>query len=1749
MNPQSPREEIEIRITALLMGELSPDEAAALHTRIAADAELTALHARLGRALGLLREACAIPEQPAPPVPARLSDERRERLLAHFQGAKPGPVIVKPRRDWKWAVPLGLAASLIALIGGAVFVNGFALRKDKRSIGKMLARSGSENLADSAESTVMSQIRKATQEKDGAWASQPGMIRVDPSAERGRVSSDAYSFNKLYGSVDELHDASKETQQIQPKGGAAASTPNASNAPGSSAADRDRARFFLTAHSRSPELNLFGRPRTTVWPSVNYDEKMLNFFGTQAVNFGQQAVTMGKPDGTGSVYLPSVAENPGDVATSEPRSFNGMVAANPATNGKASTSPDKSVPGGEAGFFAGSFWDTPRVQTYFDRGMSGATASFRGGLATSQPIANEFQRYPRETGTRSRDATGDVSQNRPFDADPTGGDVSKSPKVVGAGGAAVKEAGKKASTIDLNGYSDTVGGLVKTGSGKLTLSGANTYTGGTTITGGTLHGQTAGGAGGGAKPGAQPADPKAPGKPTTDDHFASYKTEGESRVALGTAHREVGVVELKGGTTFSIPIQPAEDPLPGEKRPVTQESLDLALKDLRGTDGKSASQGKPSTTSLGLAWGGSGLASEKLYAMTERLRDKGDTTRGEISEKLDAASTIEGVKGDTNGRAATYDLDFQAGTTFGVTRFALGNQPASAASGLGTEHKLGDVRVDYGSPRKETDGPSPRSAGHQFKAGDKLETAASEDGRKTALDPHVTEFEGFIKSGSAIAGKPGGAPAPALPSASTPLVLNGGVIASGGNATGPGVVNADGTRWIEVTRDGTLVNPAANATDGARRSDDNPVVGRIAFWADDDTAKVNINTAGGYVSAQEPSLQYSGAGNTNTTFSGVITGAGDVALNKAGTGNWQLNGANTFGGGTTVNDDLLRFSSTVGTGATSGGTNSRIGAFVFDREDPYSSTQDFFNKQITHGHRAKVVAFLPEIVTAGGYTDLGRYDLAERKSEEIQGKDHYNIAASKGREEIANLKDRYARAAFNDTRATEMWEVDKEWARPYRRLDRKTTEGKDDLKKSETALPEELSDRTDSSKNAFVAKRSDGGLADFDAGIGNFPDGAFAGKAAANPRAAADVEAKRDPLNRDVDELQSKLKLEVADAETESDLRELLALDQNLERQKSPEAPGERGADGLRGKSDVPLTGKLFGKATKKQNSVSQPAVPAGGIAHAQETFVDAFLSVKKGEEQEKSGDLQTAQATYRDAAAKLEKIKKESPAWQQELVDFRLKRTTEATERLEKKLGEASAAEAEKVEAKKEAEKLREAEAAAPKPAPNPLVPQPEIRTGANAFSTFSLNVSDVAFKLAGASLEHGTMPDVSTLRSEEFINAFDYRDPEPAAGVPLGFVSERARYPFAQNRDLLRLSVKTAAAGRQPGRPLNIVLLLDNSGSMERADRVRIVREALRVLSAQLQPQDKLSIVTFSRTPRLWADGVAGDKAGEVTARVGEITPEGGTNLAAALDLGYATALRHYQAGSINHVVVLTDGAANLGNVDPAALKQKVEAHRKQGVALDCFGIGWEGLNDDMLEQLSRNGDGRYGFINTPEEAAVNFAAQLAGALRVAASDVKVQVEWNPRRVTAYRQVGYAKHQLTKEQFRDNTVDAAEIGAAESGNALYVVEVNPRGEGDLGIVRVRFKVPGTSDYREHEWAVPFTGNAAPLEQSSSTLRLAATASAFSEMLAASPFATEVTSDRLLGLLNGVPAIYNADPRPKKLEWMIRQAKSLSGR
>jgi Mg-chelatase subunit ChlD len=386
------------------------------------------------------------------------------------------------------------------------------------------------------------------------------------------------------------------------------------------------------------------------------------------------------------------------------------------------------------------------------------------------------------------------------------------------------------------------------------------------------------------------------------------------------------------------------------------------------------------------------------------------------------------------------------------------------------------------------------------------------------------------------------------------------------------------------------------------------------------------------------------------------------------------------------------------------------------------------------------------------------------------------------------------------------------------------------------------------------------------------------------------------------------------------------------------------------------------------------------------------------------------------------------------------------------------------------------------------------------------------------------------------------------PGAGEPLAFHWERARSPFTHDRDIIRFSVRTAALGRQPGRPVNLVCLLDNSGSMEREDRVSIVKQTLGVLARKLTPNDRVSLVTFSRTPKLRIDGMrGGNREAFLKASTGWI-PQGGTHVEDGLALAYETAKKHFIAGGNNRVILLTDGAANMGNVDPYQLRKTVESHRKQGIALDCFGIGWEGYNDNLLEVLARNGDGRYGFLNQPAQAVAEFEQKLLGAFQVAASDVKVQVEWNAGRVKVFRQVGYLRHQLKKEDFRNNKIDAAEISAAESGNALYVVQVNPDGEGPLGMVRVRYKVPFTREYTELEWSLAYEPAVTPLEQAGPAMRLGCVAATFAEWLAQNPYAQGVQLVDLQGLISGIPSIYGTDPRPNQLEWMIGKARILAG-
>jgi hypothetical protein len=392
------------------------------------------------------------------------------------------------------------------------------------------------------------------------------------------------------------------------------------------------------------------------------------------------------------------------------------------------------------------------------------------------------------------------------------------------------------------------------------------------------------------------------------------------------------------------------------------------------------------------------------------------------------------------------------------------------------------------------------------------------------------------------------------------------------------------------------------------------------------------------------------------------------------------------------------------------------------------------------------------------------------------------------------------------------------------------------------------------------------------------------------------------------------------------------------------------------------------------------------------------------------------------------------------------------------------------------------------------------EILAARQTHSTFSLNVSDVSYKLAkSVLLEKGVMPEPDKIRVEEFVNALDYGDPS-ASGKKVNCVVEQCAHPFYQQRNLMRIGMKTGAMGRS--QPLRLTVLLDNSGSMEREDRAATVVKAVEALASQLGPLDEVTLLSFARGARLVAQKVKGDQAHKLVNLVRSIPSEGGTNLSLAIEQAYTNAQQSIQEGTMSRIVLITDGAANLGNADPEDLSKSIEKMRQNGIAFDACGVGADGLDDDMLEALTRKGDGRYYFINRPEDADAGFAQKLAGALRPAAKNVKVQVVFNPERVGNYRLIGFEKHRLKKQDFRNDTVDAAEMAAEEAGNALYQVESRPDGQGDVGTVFVRFRDMATGQMVERSWAIPYQPNINSLSSADPSMQLATVAGMLGERL-----------------------------------------------
>ncbi|MFA5043553.1 MAG: von Willebrand factor type A domain-containing protein, partial [Kiritimatiellia bacterium] len=424
-----------------------------------------------------------------------------------------------------------------------------------------------------------------------------------------------------------------------------------------------------------------------------------------------------------------------------------------------------------------------------------------------------------------------------------------------------------------------------------------------------------------------------------------------------------------------------------------------------------------------------------------------------------------------------------------------------------------------------------------------------------------------------------------------------------------------------------------------------------------------------------------------------------------------------------------------------------------------------------------------------------------------------------------------------------------------------------------------------------------------------------------------------------------------------------------------------------------------------------------------------------------------------------------------------------------------------------------------------------PFVSAADKPFSTFSIDVDTASYTLSRNYLLHGQLPPPEAVRTEEFVNYFDY-DYAPPNGPTFAVYVDCGPSAFGRGLALLKIGVKGRRLGREEKRAAILTLLIDTSGSMATPDRIELVKDTLARMVEKLDPADKIAIVQYDSHARLLLEHTPASDKKRILAVIEGLQTSGSTSLEEGMREAYATAARGFDSAGCNRVLLLSDGMANLGTTTAEEILKSIGSYRKQGVTLSVFGFGLGAYNDVMLETLANKGDGVYAFIDSPSEAQRILVDDLAATVNLIARDVKIQVEFNPKRVKQYRQLGYENRQLKKEQFRDNSVDAGEIGSGQSVTALYELELHGDAHEPLGMIRIRCRNALTGQIEEIEQPIMPAAGAAPFEVMDARFRLAAAAAEFSEILRGSPFAAGVRFEDVARVLRPVALELSLDNR-----------------
>jgi Ca-activated chloride channel family protein len=439
-----------------------------------------------------------------------------------------------------------------------------------------------------------------------------------------------------------------------------------------------------------------------------------------------------------------------------------------------------------------------------------------------------------------------------------------------------------------------------------------------------------------------------------------------------------------------------------------------------------------------------------------------------------------------------------------------------------------------------------------------------------------------------------------------------------------------------------------------------------------------------------------------------------------------------------------------------------------------------------------------------------------------------------------------------------------------------------------------------------------------------------------------------------------------------------------------------------------------------------------------------------------------------------------------------------------------------------------------------------PFVDTRRDKVSTFAMDVDTASFTRARMQLGKSQLPPLASIRVEEFVNYFP-QDYATHTEEVFSVACDGMPSPFGnEGVELLRVGIK--ARDLRPNERRNAVLtfVVDVSGSMSDQRRLDTVKKSINVLVDALEPTDLVAIASYADEATLILPHTPARQKERIRGVLGSMLPRGGTNVEAGLDLAYRVAHDALSPGSLNRVILVSDGVANVGARGPEEILKKVKVFARKGIYLSAVGVGMGKYNDAMLERLANEGNGNYSYVSNDAEATHIFRNNLPGTLEVLAQDAKIQVEFHAEGVTHYRLLGYENRDIADKDFRNDKVDAGEVGPGTTVTALYEIVRRPGWAGSIGTVRLRYLDTRKGQIDERDFPIPQGVVATETGAASESLRLLACAAELAELLRESYYARDGSFSDVLGEIARLDPVTQNRPETRDLAQMTAQAQVL---